>query len=606
MFNVFSTGYERNNVGKTEGKFLMYQEIKKVLSLRRGVKGLVLLALMALLFQPGNLEAQIGHRTETPEGFEFNYNRWPWPLHAEINERLEDLARKNPKIARTIDIGKTHEGRILKVIEITNEETGPGTSKPGLWMDGNVHSCNTGRFYTMYTIERMLFEYGKNPDTTRLIDTRSFYFLPVFDADLGERLLTGHPAWPGFNPDWVSGEDLNGDGYITQMRVKDESREGGYRYYREGPDVVSGQSRPGFGRARNPITGERERGDGNRNWAGEWLPEERGAGPYPFSEPRIRAVADFLTVSHKNIYVIQSIHSGGAEGEGRSYLVRPIMDQPYDSMNPEDNDFYSRAGAIWSYLSEGNMIQNNYMDYLFNASQEDEEGNQKGYGPTMAGFMNDWLYLGLGIHSFLPEVSGATEDYDGDGYLTAAEMERWNEEVGKQWFSPWTPYDHPVLGEVEIGGSWGVPRVYGPRGKYDSEILYDWHLYMADISPLLRIEDVKAEPIAGGKYRVVATVRNTGDLSTYVTRQAIKIRRDYPAVAQIQVTGGEVDGDEMKKLGHVLGKWAYIRYWVEGEDRSTATVQWTVEPTGSGPLEVTVEAWAPKAGRDEKTVAIRR
>ena len=152
----------------------------------------------------------------------------------------------------------------------------------------------------------------------------------------------------------------------------------------------------------------------------------------------------------------------------------------------------------------------------------------------------------------------------------------------------------------------GVPRVYGPRGKYDSEILYDWHLYMADISPLLRIEDVKAEPIAGGKYRVVATVRNTGDLSTYVTRQAIKIRRDYPAVAQIQVTGGEVDGDEMKRLGHVLGKWAYIRYWVEGENRSTATVEWTVEPTGSGPLEVTVEAWAPKAGRDEKTVTIRR
>ena len=145
-------------------------------------------------------------------------------------------------------------------------------------------------------------------------------------------------------------------------------------------------------------------------------------------------------------------------------------------------------------------IQNNYMDYLFNASQEDEEGNQKGYGPTMAGFMNDWLYLGLGIHSILPEMSGATEDYDGDGYLTAAEMARWKEEVGKQWFSPWTPYDHPILGEVEIGGSWGTPRVYGPRGKYDSEILYDWHLYMADISPLLKIEDVQSEPITGGKY----------------------------------------------------------------------------------------------------------
>jgi hypothetical protein len=567
---------------------------------------MVLVLLMALLFQPGAVEAKTGHRTETPEGFEFDYTRWPWPLHAEINARIDELARKHPKIARTIDIGKTREGRILRVLEITNEDTGPGTSKPGLWMDGNVHSCNTGRFYTMYTLERMLFEYGKNPDTTRLVDTRSFYFLPVFDADLGERSLTGHPAWPGYNPEWQPGEDINGDGYITQMRVKDDSSEDGYRYYLESSDVVSRQWRSGFERSRNELTGERERADGNRNWAGEWLPEEPGAGPYPFSEPRIRAVADFLTVSHKNIYFVQSIHSGGAEGEGRSYLVRPIMDQPYDHMNPEDNDFYSRAGAVWSYLSQGNMIQNNYMDYLFNASQEDEEGNQKGYGPTMAGFMNDWLYLGIGIHSILPELSGATEDYDGDGYLTAAEIERWREEVGKQWFSPWTPYDHPVLGEVEIGGSWGMPRVYGERGKYDSEILYDWHLYIADLAPSLRIEDLKAEQIADGKYRVVATVRNEGDLSTYVTRQAIKIRRDYPALARIQVTGGKVDGEEMKGLGHILGKWAYIRYWVEGEDRSTATVEWIVEPTGPGSLKVTVEAWAPKAGRDQQVITIQR
>jgi hypothetical protein len=123
---------------------------------------------------------------------------------------------------------------------------------------------------------------------------------------------------------------------------------------------------------------------------------------------------------------------------------------------------------------------------------------------------------------------------------------------------------------------------------------------------LLRIEDVKAEPIPHGKYRVSATVRNEGALSTYVTRQAIKIRRDYPAVAKIQLTGGKVDGEEMKGLGHILGKWAYIRYWVEGEDRSTATVEWIVQPTGSGPLKVTVEAWAPKAGRDQQVITIER
>ena len=582
----------------------MHQRTKELISQNRGLLTPLLLFLAATILLPAIADAEIGHRTKTPEGLDFDFNRWPWPLHGEINARLEEIARDNPQIARTIDIGKTHEGRILKVLEITNEETGPGTSKPGLWMDGNVHQCNTGRYYTMYAIERMVHEYGKNPDTTHLVDTRAFYYLPVFDADLGERFLALHPAWPGFNPDWVSGEDLDGDGYITQMRIKDEAQESGYRYYREAREITSRFAEPGFGRRRDPITGERERGNGNRNWAGEWLPEEPGAGPYPFSEPRIRAVADFLTVTHKNVFYCQSIHSGGAEGEGRSYLVRPIMDHPYDAMNPEDNDFYSRAGAIWSYLSRGNMIQNNYMDYLFNASQEDEDGNQKGYGPTMAGFMNDWLYLGVGIHTILPEMSGATKDYDGDGYLTASEMERWQDEVGKQWSSPWTPYDHPILGEVEIGGSWTTPRVYGERGKDDSEILYDWLLYIADLAPIIEIEDLSAERISRGRYRVSATVRNQGALSTYITRKAIEIRRDLPVVANISVQGGEVTGEVTKGLGHILGKWAYIRYWVEGEDRSTKTVEWTVEKSGTGPLQITVEASAPKAGRDKREITI--
>jgi len=34
-------------------------------------------------------------------------------------------------------------------------------------------------------------------------------------------------------------------------------------------------------------------------------------------------------------------------------------------------------------------------------------------------------------------------------------------------------------------------------------------------------------------------------------------------------------------------------------------VEWTVEPTGSEPLRVSVEAWAPKAGQDKKTIKIK-
>jgi len=48
------------------------------------------------------------------------------------------------------------------------------------------------------------------------------------------------------------------------------------------------------------------------------------------------------------------------------------------------------------------------------------------------------------------------------------------------------------------------------------------------------------------------------------------------------------------------------RAWIEGQDRSAKKVTWIVRPSGPGPVRVTVEARAPKAGRDRKTIIIDR
>jgi len=569
---------------------------------------LVTLLLCASTLLAGIAEAS-QLRSKPAEGFEFDFGRWPYALHAEVNARLQELARIYPKLARTHIIGQSELGRDLMVIEITNSDTGPGESKPGMWMDGNMHmSEETGRLYLSYFIERMLFDYGKNPGVTRLVDTRTFYVLPIFDADSGDRMLSRHPAWPGYKPEEHPGRDLDGDGYITRMRVRDDSTRRGYRYYVEGPELIDPDSAlVSERRERNELTGEREHADFNRNWSAEWEAGEGGSGPYPFSLQEVRAVADFIT-SHSNIFFAYNIHSGGG---ARSYMVRPPMNYPDDSMPLEDNDFYVRIGAIWSALSEGGIMQTNYMSWNFNSRRPDAselrgEGRIENDRWRITGFSNDWCYMHVGIHSISPEVEGVAPDYNEDGFIRPDEVKRWHqEEKGGQFTAPWKPYDHPILGKVEIGGSRGMPAALDDAARIHSEWQFDLLRHIADRSPLLRIIDLTAEPLSDGKYRITATLQNQGFLATYVTRNALKIRRDYPINAEIKVNGGKlVEGDPIVNVGHLPGRLTVISDWSHGQDLPTKDVSWTVVGTGSEPFEVSVEAYASKAGRDLKTITI--
>jgi hypothetical protein len=273
------------------------------------------------------------------------------------------------------------------------------------------------------------------------------------------------------------------------------------------------------------------------------------------------------------------------------------MSHPFEFMPPEDNDFYTRVGAVWSALSDGGVMNNNYY------AQEVKTGR---YGDTMSGFSNDWAYMDVGIHSLLPEIAAAGRDYDGDGYVTQYEIMRWNDqEKGGKYFAPWKPFRHPTLGEVEIGGNRGMPQGVDSRLQAECEAHYKLVLHVAGLSPLLRINDVKTERLGNGDIKVSAVLQNQGFLSTYVTRQALKIRRDSPIVATLQVKGATVRGTAARKVGHILGKLAYIRRWGSGADESLRTVEWTMTPTGTGPLEVAVEVYAHKAGRDARKLTVK-
>jgi len=146
---------------------------------------------------------------------------------------------------------------------------------------------------------------------------------------------------------------------------------------------------------------------------------------------------------------------------------------------------------------------------------------------------------------------------------------------------------------------------FGDPLKEECVEQYKFLFHVAGLPPLLHIKSLEAEPVGENKYQITAEVQNQGWLATYVTRNAQKIRRDYPIAARIDVTGGKlVEGKPVENIGHILGRLSYVRTWGDGLDASTKTVKWIVETSGDAPSSVTVEAWAHKAGKDERTITL--
>ena len=58
-----------------------------------------------------------------------------------LTRLLFDYADAHPELLRVESIGKSHEGRDIWLVTLTNSATGADTDKPALWTDGNIHAA---------------------------------------------------------------------------------------------------------------------------------------------------------------------------------------------------------------------------------------------------------------------------------------------------------------------------------------------------------------------------------------------------------------------------------------------------------------------------------
>jgi len=502
----------------------------------------------------------------------------------EVNGFLRKWAADYPDIVDLYSVGQSFEGRDIWQITITNKSTGKDTDKPAMFIEGNRHSGEvTAAESALWFAWQILSSYGKDPAMTKLVDTKAIYVRVKNNPDGSELYLnTAQSNRSTVRPydddrdgllDEDPPEDLDGDGFILQVRKKVEPGKGTMII---DPDDPSGRlmKRATDGKGDYIVMSEGIDNDGDgrtnedgiggldlhRNYPENWRPmpgldltgrgwTQGGSGEYPLSEPETRAVFTFL-LQHPNVSVVQTMDTTVP-----MLLHGPSTSRMSESMFPEDMKIYQhfdeQGKKITGYPNAGDT----YWDYA-NLGRGDRamramaadmgfEIPREPQGRPLFGHSPDFGYLYYGAVWYGDELwnGGRVKDYDGDGSVTELESLRYiDEELGGRYFKPWTKANHPTLGEVEIGGF--NPKFW--RQNPPVEILEEWirkealfNLFMAGSLPQVKVVSAEIRPVKkeADTFEIVAVFTNEGFLPTAL-KMAERVKIVRPDAAEVRLPGG--------------------------------------------------------------------
>lgn len=556
--------------------------------------------------------------------------------YADLTEILNDIAARHPQLCRVHSIGKSYEGRDIWCVTLTNAATGPDTDKPAFWVDGNIHATEVSpSSCALYAIHKLVGGYGADKRVTRLLDTRAVYVVPRVNPDgaelfLDERHRTVRSStrpYPRLDKqDGLHEEDIDRDGRILTMRIEDPN--GAWKPHPDDPrlmiprDPLDAADDGPFYRLLPEGTIQNYDGvsiklapnveglDLNRNFPVEWTfeSEQRGAGPYPTSEPEVRAVVQFI-VDHPNICGGISFHTFSG------VYLRPYGTHDDDHFIPEDLWTFKEIGKHATRLTRYPAISV-FHDFKYHPKR------------TIKGVFDDWMYDHLGVYAWTCELwspqaqagidltrtpngkgSRFIEWYRDHPVEEDLQLLRWNDEqLDGKGFVNWYPFDHPQLGKVELGGwhdeyCWRNP----PPHLLEKEIAphADFIIWHALISPSLAFREVAVRSAGEGVYHIRAVVENTGWLPTNIPQRAVEKQFVRPLEVEIALPDGAalIGGDRRVEAGQLAGR-ALKRtaYWEADPTDDRVKVEWVVRaPPGS---EVTLTATHQRAGKIKRSVTL--
>lgn len=458
------------------------------------------------------------------------------PGQSHLTGKIKALETQYPGFCSVRSLAKTAGGNDIWLITIG---TGEKDSKPGIVVAGGVDGRYLFSRELAYGFAEKILSASAENEIKDLLGKVTFYILPDLSPEASsqyygriryERNVNSRPTDDDrdFAVDEDPYEDLNNDGLITLIRVKDpagnytesaddsrlmvkadisKGQTGDYLVYSEGVD--------------NDKDGSfNEDGEGgvafNRNFTFNYEEFGKNSGQYPVSEPEVKAVADFL-FDRFNIYAVFT------------FGPQDNLGQPMKAPERQENARGSSSAPAPYQQGDPGMMRRERVK-ITSIMKTDETINKlvsdryheitglKGAPPTVSepGNFMEWAYYHYGRYSFSTPGWWLTSE---KGKNAEAEFLKFAEKKNMtDVFVAWTKSYHPDFPgkTVEAGGIKPFAMLNPPQDT--TAALIDSHYRflkaIAAMHPELEFLDVKAENAGDNIYRITMKVHNKGIFAT--------------------------------------------------------------------------------------------
>ena len=289
--------------------------------------------------------------------------------------------------------------------------------------------------------------------------------------------------------------------------------------------------------------------DPNRNWGYNWAPNyiQRGAGYYPLSGTGLKAIANYL-LDRPNVIVVWAFHNAGG-----MFLRGPST--------KDEQEFPSGDLSVYDYLGDNSeMITPGYEYLVLWKDLYATYGDFTGFTSNIIGsygFVGELFQSSSETYSLNEDLKKPGERNRDQGKEDSNHQRmQFNDHVVQgELYKPWYAFNHPLYGEIEIGG-WTKMSSRLPHTFMLQDLAHrnaSAVIFSAGQTPEIKMELIGKELIGKYLYQVRVRLSNEHAIPS-LTYQAIKNKSHRKDILKVSgpsihvAAGGELMDAHMNQV----------------------------------------------------------